>query len=244
MTEEKTYECLCLRSIDYKENDKLITLYAFGKGKISATVRGVKKAKAKLKYSSSLLCFAKYYFTVKNGYYNVIGCDLIDSFFNIWQDVDKYYLSLCSLEILEKIADDREIADSVAVLTINFLKDICYKNTSPYKLFLIYLHNITNILGYELFATSCAKCQEEIFENAYYSKAKGCVYCEDCSDSSSIKLNDESLHLLQNLQKNQQIEDYSASIFVQSIKIMAYFLQFNLQKKIKCFEELFIFLNI
>ena len=47
MEKEKTLDCLCIKSIDYKDNDKLVTLYAFGEGKITCLLRGVKKSKAK-----------------------------------------------------------------------------------------------------------------------------------------------------------------------------------------------------
>lgn len=56
---------LCIRTIDYKDNDKLITLYCAEKGKITATAKGVKSAKAKLKFCASPFCFGKYQLAAK-----------------------------------------------------------------------------------------------------------------------------------------------------------------------------------
>ena len=61
-----SFDALCLKSIDYKDNDKIVTLYAVNKGKISIVAKGVKKQKAKLKYAVAPLCFGNYYVNTKS----------------------------------------------------------------------------------------------------------------------------------------------------------------------------------
>ena len=51
---------LMLKSADYKENDKILTLLTAEKGKITAGIKGVRKAKAKLKFAAQPFCFAEY----------------------------------------------------------------------------------------------------------------------------------------------------------------------------------------
>ena len=41
-----------LRASDYNENDKILTLLTAEKGKITAGIKGVKKAAAKLKFAA------------------------------------------------------------------------------------------------------------------------------------------------------------------------------------------------
>ena len=43
---------IVLKSVDYKDNDKILTLYSPEKGKITAGIKGVKKSGAKLKFAS------------------------------------------------------------------------------------------------------------------------------------------------------------------------------------------------
>ena len=50
-------DAICIRSVDYLENDKSITLYGTDVGKLSMVAKGAKKPKAKLKYAASPLCF-------------------------------------------------------------------------------------------------------------------------------------------------------------------------------------------
>ena len=48
-----------LRAVDYGENDKILTLLSAEEGRITAGIKGVKKAGAKLKFAAQPFCFAE-----------------------------------------------------------------------------------------------------------------------------------------------------------------------------------------
>ena len=50
---ESKVDALVLRTANYGESDKMITLFSLQKGKISAAAKGVRKAKAKLAFAAS-----------------------------------------------------------------------------------------------------------------------------------------------------------------------------------------------
>ena len=70
-----------LQALDYKDNDKLLTLFSPALGKITAGIRGVKKPTAKLAFASQPFCFAEYVLAEKGGRYTVTGAYLYESFF-------------------------------------------------------------------------------------------------------------------------------------------------------------------
>lgn len=55
---EEIVNGIVLRAVDYKDSDKIITLFTIEKGIITAGAKGVKKAGAKLKFArrAVLLC--------------------------------------------------------------------------------------------------------------------------------------------------------------------------------------------
>ena len=53
-------EAVVLGSTDYKDNDKLLTLFSPTMGKITANIRGVKKPKAKLAFAAQPFAFCEY----------------------------------------------------------------------------------------------------------------------------------------------------------------------------------------
>ena len=56
-----------IRAVDYGENDKILTLLSAERGKISAGIKGVKKAGAKLKFAAQPFCLAEYVLTGRGG---------------------------------------------------------------------------------------------------------------------------------------------------------------------------------
>ena len=74
-------EGVVLQAIDYKDNDKLLTVFSPTLGKITAGIRGVKKPKAKLAFAAQPFCFAEYILAEKGGRYTVTGAYLHESFF-------------------------------------------------------------------------------------------------------------------------------------------------------------------
>ena len=101
-------EAIVLRSIDYKDNDKLLTLFSPELGKITAGIKGVKKPKAKLAFSAQPFCFAEYVLAEKNGRYTVTAAYLHESFFELRSDVDAFYAACAAAEICRTLAQENE----------------------------------------------------------------------------------------------------------------------------------------
>ena len=57
---EQIVNALMLKAADYNENDKILTLLTAERGRITAGIKGVKKAGAKLKFAAQPFCFAEY----------------------------------------------------------------------------------------------------------------------------------------------------------------------------------------
>ena len=66
MTEIVT-DAVVLRAMDFRDNDKIIFLLSPTEGKISAVLKGVKKAAAKLKYAGEPFCFAEFTLARRGG---------------------------------------------------------------------------------------------------------------------------------------------------------------------------------
>ena len=90
MTEIVT-DAVVLRAMDFRDNDKIIFLLSPTEGKISAVLKGVKKAAAKLKYAGEPFCFAEFTLARRGGMATVAGCAQKESFFGLRQDVEAYY---------------------------------------------------------------------------------------------------------------------------------------------------------
>ena len=69
---EEKYSGIVLGGVSFGENDKILNVFTLEKGVISAKIKGVKKAGAKLKFASEPFCFAEFVFSVKGDKRTVI----------------------------------------------------------------------------------------------------------------------------------------------------------------------------
>lgn len=139
---------LCIRTTDYRDNDKLITLYCAEKGKITATAKGVKSAKAKLKFCASPFCFGKYQLAAKNGRYTVAGCDVYDGFFSLTTDIESYYCGGCVLEVLDKTTAEGDFIGDLFTAALRALKSLCYEDSENREVLKKFLTQAVCALGF------------------------------------------------------------------------------------------------
>ena len=130
---EEKLNALCVRVVDYKDNDRLITLCTAEKGKILVKATGVKNPKAKLKFAASPLCFGEYIVVENKGRYTLKGCEAYDNFQDIVFDLKRYYAGFSVLEWLDKLSDNAD-TDTVRALLIvgtEALKELAYDVDVP-----------------------------------------------------------------------------------------------------------------
>ena len=92
-----------LRATDYLENDKILTLLTAERGKITAGIKGVKKAGAKLKFAAQPFCFAEYILAERGGRYTVTQASECESFYDLRTDVNKFYAACAVCETAQAL---------------------------------------------------------------------------------------------------------------------------------------------
>ena len=117
-------EAIVLRSIDYKDNDKLLTLFSPELGKITAGIKGVKKPKAKLAFSAQPFCFAEYILAEKGDRYTVTNAYLHESFFSLRCDIVRFYAACALAEICLSILYENEKYEGLFIGLIEGLKSL------------------------------------------------------------------------------------------------------------------------
>lgn len=121
---EMKTDAIVLQATDYKDDDKLLTLFSPTLGKITAGIRGVKKPKARLAFSAQPFCFAEYVLAEKGGRYTVTGAYLHESFFSLRYEVDRFYAACAAVEICRSILMENEAYDGLFIGLVECLKGL------------------------------------------------------------------------------------------------------------------------
>lgn len=147
---EKTIFGLCIKSIDYKENDKLLTIIAFGQGKIVASITGSKKPTSKMRMNSMPLAYGEYQILVRGSISKIIGASIEDNFLKCWSDFKKNSAAQIILEMLDKCSFPNQNIDNELKEALKAISLINYTETNPYIFSTWYIVKVFDILGIDI----------------------------------------------------------------------------------------------
>lgn len=185
---------LMIKSVDYADNDKILTLFSLEQGVISAKIRGVKKAGAKLKFAAEPFCFAEYVLT-EGSLKSVANASLNDSFYPIREDLFRYYAAGTAAEFVKKVCPEGILQETLFVNTVRLLKALGYTSVPAYGALLWYLLGGLKEIGYSLNAEGCAECGGPA-ERAFFDFSAGCAYCEECRKEGAVEISPITYALL------------------------------------------------
>ena len=110
-----------VKTVDFKDNDRMITLLTRDYGKMSAKVRGAKKQRSNLFFASSLFCCGEYGFYAKNGFFGVRSFHIKYRFANLQNAYDVYSAACFIADAANAFAQEDYAAPKLFALTINAL---------------------------------------------------------------------------------------------------------------------------
>lgn len=182
-------KALVVESKDYKEKDKLVTLYTLEHGKLVCIMRGVRGEKAKLKSAKELFVFGEYIIEDGKGFNVITQAEVIDSFYGLAKDIDKYYEGCAIIDILKKIATS-ESEPALFIEIIKCLQALCYKNVKKFYCIDKFLLSVFKALGYSFVTNDCSSCKARLGSIKYFNLDVGEVVCPSCKSGTSIHISE------------------------------------------------------
>ena len=174
-------DALLLRSVDYGENDKIVTLLTADRGKIGAGLKGVKKAGAKLRFAAQPFCFAEYVIAQKSARNTVVSASLHDGFFALREDVGTFYAAAAVCEICDKIALEGMDCAELLVAAVSALKEMCGGESAP--ALVSFLLKALRIAGYPVRAEDeCPVCGKRLEGRMRFQMESGSFICGECAN--------------------------------------------------------------
>ena len=173
---------LMLRAVDYKENDKILTLLTAERGKISAGIKGVKKAAAKLKFAAQPFCFAEYVLSQRGDKYTVINASECESFYDLRTDINKFYAASAAIEAANALTYEGDECRTVFYECVKSLSEMCGGNESQALIrFLLFALRES---GYGINAENCAQCGAPLAgqNKLRFDMDAGSFTCGECGD--------------------------------------------------------------
>jgi DNA repair protein RecO (recombination protein O) len=173
-------EGIIIRTTDYGETNKIITLYTREWGKIGVMARGAKKPKSRL--SSITQLFTHGYFLVQRGtgLGTVQQGEMITSFRSIGEDIFLTAYASYIVELTDKCTEDKKANPfhfELLFQTLNYMNE----GFEPDILMNIYEMKMLNVLGMNPILNQCSVCGSTDGHFSFSIREGGFI-CHRCLD--------------------------------------------------------------
>jgi len=173
--------CIVLKSVDYRDNDKIVTLFSRQDGKLTAMARGAKSLKSEVSPSTQQFCCGVYNFYERNNKLYIKNCEIKKSYTDVAEDYDAYLAACSIVDVTSRILEDSDDYNDLFVLVVNCLDALLRVNAEEVMCFFII--KLLSILGIGPLLDACCVCGNEIEEPSHFSLEDGGCVCDDCAPS-------------------------------------------------------------
>lgn len=204
---ENVVRGIVLGGVTFKEKDKILSVFSLEKGLISCKLIGVLKENAKLKAVKEPFCFAELVLNSKNNnFYTISSANIIDSFFDITADYNKFVVGCSILEIIKKVAYEENPNEPLFIETLKALKTLAYEDVNPNAVLMKFLISIFEAMGYALSLEKCACCGEKFIGRRFFNVESGDIVCLSCKRPNSNEIT-PLVHSTLRLAKNTEYDN-------------------------------------
>lgn len=173
-------EILVLKEISYKENDKILHALSRGRGKIQIISKGARKSKSQLIKASQIFAYSRCNLKKSKDMYYLTYAELLDSFYNLKNNLDAYYNASYIIELISYVAQENDYDSRVFDMTVAVLSHMCKYSKDFDKLTAAYELKLVSMLGYKPEFLSCLHCSASIDNKSKFSIKDGGVFCSQC----------------------------------------------------------------
>lgn len=192
----KTIEGIVVRTQNYGETHKIVTIFSKELGKISAICRGANKAKSKLSSLAQPFVKADFLIYLSKGLSTVQQGETLESFRSIREDIMKTAYAAYLVELITLLSEDKErdpYLYNQLDLTLQWIND---ESELMVPIFMLEL-KLFKRGGFAPIIDRCSRCGD-VKDLTSFSVTEGGLLCANCfnTDEYAIQLSSRVIKLL------------------------------------------------
>lgn len=204
-----TTNAIVVRRADYRDNDRMLTLFSPTLGRIDALCRGCRRQKSPLMAASELFCAGEYVIYQAGDHATVVSCQVTDTYYALRDDYEKLSHGMYALELCSAAIQPAQENERLFMLLLRSLAHLCYGDVSPRRVTAVFLMGFASLLGFRPQVGRCARCSTPVLQNrvnddvliAAFSPEDGGVLCPGCSAGAKCRLREKDVVYLQEIMK-------------------------------------------
>lgn len=177
----------CLQAIvtgytDYRDNDRMLTLFCAERGRIDCKARNCRKPTAPLLACAQPFVFGEFELFTHNDRVTVNGCDVRETFYPLREDVDRFMIASTVTRLVNSVIEHESPDAELFSLLYHILSFLAYSDADAKDLLIAFLVHFLDHVGYRPSLTTCAVCRRDVRNDAvlYFSAQAGGAVCAAC----------------------------------------------------------------
>lgn len=191
-------EGIVIRSMDYGEGNKIITLCTESGGKVGVLVRGAKKPKSRHAALVQPFTYGQYVYFRNTGLGTLNAGEIIESYHELREDLIKASYASYACELLDRVLQDEETG-TFWFKQLKACLQALKEEKDPVVITSLYEMKILQAAGYGPQLDDCISCgHERPHEQLFVSPRLGGVLCRACKhfDPPAMSVSPKALKLL------------------------------------------------
>lgn len=172
---------------DYRDNDRILTLFTFEQGRIDAKARNCRKPSAPLLACAQPFTYGEFELFYNKNKYTVNQFELKESFFALREDIDRFSIASMATRLCQDAVQQEQPNEELFSLLYHVLSFLAYGQSDPVDLAICFLVRFYQIIGYCPTITNCVNCGRDLRadKQIYFSAARGGAVCLACSQNET-----------------------------------------------------------
>jgi len=238
-------DAIVIRSLNYGESDKIITLFTRDFGKIKGIAKGARRSKKRFQNALGLFSHLRLVFFDREGMglMRVESSDILHSFPKIREDLKKIFYGNYYLELINEMAGERESNLEAFDLLLSFLHTLDGAEPQEEQLRMFEIRMLS-IFGYRPNLKRCSLCKrdrEDLQESpsVFFSPEKGTLVCGRCSKALNrlIPLSLGTARLIEKISQTELTKIHRLRFTLQALsesrELLPRFITYQLGKELK-----------
>ncbi|MDQ7092297.1 DNA repair protein RecO [Desulfosporosinus sp. PR] len=180
-------DALVIRSREYGESDRILTLFSRELGKLQAVAKGVRKPKSRQRAGAQMFTYGDFLLHRGKTLDTVSQCSPKESFSYLWSDLDRSLAATNMAELLDISTVLGQPNTELFTLTLTCLFLLEHYDTT--LLLCAFALRLMVLLGYRPHLGDCVECGEKVSgERLLFSSEAGGTLCGRCREKYTGRL--------------------------------------------------------
>ncbi len=178
---------IVLRHVNYRDNDRMVTLFSPSRGRVDAVIRNCRKPKSHNLNSGELFALGDYMLVENGGRTTVTSVHLIESFYPLRENYERLTCGTYLLSLTEAVIEPEPERQELFMLLLHTLSRLAFSDQPWRPLLAGFLLHFAACEGFRPRLNHCVFCGAETGEKGpfCFDPEEGGLCCGSCHEKRS-----------------------------------------------------------